>query len=168
MEPLTESGIRTSFVNCTKGEAARLHVPRSLGELRWGDLDFLGWRDPAAPDRGYLVVPGGSEGARPVGVALRATTARHGAAHRGMCSVCLTTHPGSGVALMAARKAGPDGRKGDSVGVYLCADLDCPLYVRRIKVSKAVGGRPRESLTLDEQIARTLSRLGEFVDKVRG
>jgi hypothetical protein len=143
MDPLTGRGIRTSFVNCTQGEAKRLHVPRDLAQLPWDDLDFLGWRDPAAPDRGYLVIPGMGDTDKPVGIALRATTGQRGFAHRSMCSICLTTHTGGGVALMGARKAGPSGRQGNSVG-----------------------GRPQESLTLDEQIARALNKLATFVDKI--
>ncbi|MEK8106760.1 FBP domain-containing protein [Micromonospora sp. M12] len=55
MLPLTESAIRTSFVNCSRGEAKRLAVPKDLEMQPWDDLDFLGWRDPAAPQRAYLV-----------------------------------------------------------------------------------------------------------------
>ena len=49
VEPLTEREIRAAFVNCSKGEAKRLHVPRDLAEQPWDDLDFLGWRDPRPP-----------------------------------------------------------------------------------------------------------------------
>ncbi|MFC6930320.1 FBP domain-containing protein [Actinomadura yumaensis] len=51
MRPITESDIRRSFANCSKGEAKRLTVPKDLDERPWGDLDFLGWRDPGAPER---------------------------------------------------------------------------------------------------------------------
>ena len=54
MRPLTEQDIRNSFVNCSKGEAKRMFVPHDLGERPWDDLDFLGWRDPGAPDRSCL------------------------------------------------------------------------------------------------------------------
>ncbi|MGW0410890.1 FBP domain-containing protein [Streptomyces collinus] len=162
MRPLTEQDIRGSFVNCSKGEAKRLAVPRDLGERPWDDLDFLGWRDPGAPDRSCLVVE--REG-RPVGVALRFPASRRGFLHRSMCSVCLTTHPGGGVSLMTARKAGTAGREGNSVGVYMCTDLQCPLYVRGRKVPDS-GARLEESLTLDEQIARTARNLSAFLDKL--
>src|SRR5688572_8799026 len=115
MKPLTEPDIRASFVNSTKGEAKRMHVPRDLANRPWDDLDFLGWRDPAAPDRSYLVIE--LEG-RLVGIALRkAAPAAH--ARKTMCAWCLTTHSGDGVALMTARKAGKSGQLGNSVGVYL-------------------------------------------------
>ncbi|MET8570855.1 FBP domain-containing protein [Streptomyces sp. NPDC004783] len=162
MRTLTERDIRGSFVNCSKGEAKRLAVPRDLEERPWEDLDFLGWRDPGAPDRSYLVTE--QEG-RLVGVALRFQQARPGFFHRSMCSLCLTTHPRGGVSLMTARKAGPAGREGNSVGLYMCTDLACSLYLRGKKVPET-GPRFEETLTLEEQIARTTGNLSAFLAKL--
>ncbi|MDF3298933.1 FBP domain-containing protein [Streptomyces tropicalis] len=162
MRPLTEQDIRSSFVNCSKGEAKRLAVPRDLDQRPWDDLDFLGWRDPGAPDRSYLVVP---RDGRPTGVALRFPTSQRGFLHRSMCSLCLTTHRGGGVSLMTARKAGAAGREGNSVGVYMCADLACPLYVRGLRVPDS-GSRLEESLTVEQQIARTMGNLTAFLDRL--
>ncbi|WP_327726510.1 FBP domain-containing protein [Streptomyces sp. NBC_00487] len=164
MKSLTEQDIRTSFVNCSKGEAKRISVPRDLEQRPWGDLDFLGWRDPGAPDRSYLVT---ERGGRLVGVTLRFPSAQRGFLHRSMCSLCLTTHRGGGVSLMTARKAGAAGREGNSVGLYMCADLACSLYVRGKKALDA-GSRFEESLTTDEQIARTVGNLSAFLDKLYG
>lgn len=163
MRSLTEQDIRGSFINCSKGEAKRLAIPRDLAQLPWDELDFLGWRDPGAPDRSYLVIE--REGGRLTGVALRFPSVRRGLLHRSMCSLCLTTHPGSGVSLMTARKAGAAGREGNSVGIYMCADLACSLYVRGKKVPDA-GGRFEESLTMEEQIDRTVRNLNGFLDKL--
>ncbi|MER8030004.1 FBP domain-containing protein [Streptomyces bauhiniae] len=162
MRPLTEQNIRASFVNCSKGDAKRLAVPRDLGERPWDDLDFLGWRDPGAPDRSYLVL---ERGTGLVGIALRHPTVRRGFQHRSMCSVCLTTHRGGGVSLMTARKAGAAGREGNSAGVYMCADLACSLYVRGKKVPES-GSRFEESLTTEEQITRASGNLGASVDRL--
>lgn len=162
MKPLTEQDIRTSFINCSKGEAKRLAVPRDLGERPWDDLDFLGWRDPGAPDRSYLVT---EREDRLVGVTMRFQPAQRGPLQRSMCSLCLTTHPRGGVSLMTARKAGAAGREGNSVGVYMCTDLACSLYVRGKKVPES-GSRLEESLTLAEQIDRTTDGLAAFLDKV--
>ncbi|MDO0909667.1 FBP domain-containing protein [Streptomyces sp. DT2A-34] len=162
MKPLTEQDIRNSFVNCSKGEAKRLSLPRDLDERPWDDLDFLGWRDPGAPDRSHLVTE--REG-RPVGVTLRFPSSQRGFLHRSMCSLCLTTHPGGGVSLMTARKAGTAGREGNSVGLYMCTDLACSLYIRGKKNLES-GSRFEESLTLEEQIARTTGNLTAFLDKL--
>ncbi|WP_405591234.1 FBP domain-containing protein [Streptomyces sp. NBC_01190] len=171
MDPLGEARIRGSFVNCSKGEAKRISLPRELGGLPWADLDFLGWRDPGAPDRAYLVRPGTGEagdGAGPVGITLRiAPGTRRNLLRSSLCSLCLTGHSGGGVDLLAAPLAGPAGRQGNTVALYMCADLACSLYVRGKKTS-ALAKRLEETLTLDEQIARTLRNLDGFLAKVTG
>ncbi|MFF5172260.1 FBP domain-containing protein [Micromonospora sp. NPDC000089] len=161
MRSLTESEIRTAFVNCTKGEAKRLFVPRDLAERPWAELDFLGWRDPQAPQRAYLVAELGD---RPTGIALRCPSPTAAQPRRGMCSMCLTTHTG-GVSLMVAPKAGKAGQQGNSVGTYLCSDLACSLYVRGKKQAGA-GARLHESLTEEEKIQRTVANLAGFVARV--
>jgi hypothetical protein len=162
VRPLTEPDIRASFVNCSKGEAKRLAVPRDLTERPWDDLDFLGWRDPGAPDRAYLVAPAG-DGI--VGVCLRIAAQQRGFLHRNMCSLCLTTHPGNGVSLMTGRRAGEAGRRGDSVGSYICTDLACSLYVRGLR-SPDTGAGPRETLSVQEKVERTRGKLTAFLDRL--
>ncbi|OKJ64823.1 hypothetical protein AMK27_02835 [Streptomyces sp. CB02009] len=164
MEPLADKQIRSSFVNCTKGEAARLKLPLDFAELPWEDLDFLGWIDPGAPLRTHLVVPR-ADG--PVGVSLRVPAAgRTSAMKSSMCQVCLTGHASSGVTLLVAPLAGARGREGNTVGMYLCADLACSLYVRGKRQPKLRGRRQEESLTVDEQVARLTGNLDAFVDRV--
>ncbi|MFE7123926.1 FBP domain-containing protein [Streptomyces sp. NPDC057617] len=165
MRHLTEADIRASFVNCSKGEAKRAGLPRDLEERPWDDLDFLGWRDPGAPERAYLVAE--YEG-RLLGLALRAASgAARGFTARSMCSVCLTTHTGGGVVLMTARRTGEAGRQGNTVGQYLCNDLACSLYVRG-KRKTAAGRGFDETLTLAEKIARTRGNLTSFMAMVLG
>ncbi|MBB5957435.1 hypothetical protein FHS29_004030 [Saccharothrix tamanrassetensis] len=163
MRPVTERDIRASFINCTKGEAKRLAVPKDLATRPWDDLDFLGWRDPASPQRAYLVTESGDGF---VAVALRLATP-HGHMRRSMCTLCMTTHSGDGVALMTARKAGREGQLGNSVGSYFCADLACSLYLRGKKEVEP-GGRLHESLTPEETIERTKANLNAFLVKVTG
>jgi hypothetical protein len=162
VKPLTEQQIRASFVNCSRGEAKRLPVPRELADVPWEHLDFLGWHDLGAPDRTYLVAEREGD---PVGITLRFASQQRGYRHRSMCALCLTTHPGDGVSLMAAAKTGAAGRQGNTVGTYICTDLACSLYVRGRK-PVAPGGRMEESLTLDEQIARTRTNLFAFIDRL--
>ncbi len=162
MKPPTERDIRASFVNCTKGEAKRLSLPKDLAACPWDDLDFLGWADPAAPQRAYLVTESGDGF---VGVALRLAAPSTGHLRRSMCALCLTTHPAGGVSLMTARKAGRSGQLGNSVGTYICTDLACSLYLRD-KKNAGPGARPHESLTLDEKIERTKGSLAGFLRKV--
>lgn len=161
MRPLTEQEIRTAFVNCTKGEAKRLNVPRDLAERPWDDLDFLGWRDPQAPDRAYLAI---ELDGRLVALALRSPSPASWQTRLSMCSMCMTTHTG-GVSLMVAAKAGRAGQQGNTVGAYICSDLACPLYVRGKKVA-ATGTRIHETLTREEKSQRIVANLAAFVAKV--
>jgi hypothetical protein len=164
MRPINESDIRRSFVNCSKGEAKRLGVPKNLEEQPWDDLDFLGWRDPGAPERGYLVAERDDGGL--VGIALRAAPGiSRGFTSRSMCSLCLTTRTSRGVALMTARRTGEAGRQGNTVGQYLCTDLACSLYTRDKKQTVA-GANLDETLSVEEKIARTQVNLTAFIDKV--
>ncbi|MFB7542235.1 FBP domain-containing protein [Streptomyces zaomyceticus] len=164
VESLTDKQIRSSFVNCTKGEAARLKLPLDFSELAWNELDFLGWVDPGAPLRAHLVVPR-EDG--PVGVTLRVpASGRTSAVKSSMCQVCLTGHASSGVTLLVAPLAGARGREGNTVGIYLCADLACSLYIRGKRQPKLRAGRHEESLTLDEQVARLTGNLDAFVARV--
>jgi hypothetical protein len=159
VEPLEERAIRASFVNCSKGEAGRIKLP--AGDVPWADLDFLGWTDPGAPLRSLLVVPG------PTGVLLRRSTAQKASALRSsMCQVCLTEHTSSGVALFVAPLAGASGRQGNTVGMYLCADLACSLYLRgKLKPKGRLIAR-EETLSLDERIGRAMSNLTGFVARI--
>jgi hypothetical protein len=163
VKPLTEKDIRGSFVNCSKGEAQRVHVPRDLDQLGWDDLDFLGWRDPGAPERAYLVA---KRDCGLTGVALRAAPGgKRGFTSRSMCSLCLTTRTGGGVALMTARRAGAAGRQGNSVGQYLCTDLACSLYARGLR-APAAGADLDETLSPADKITRMLANLDVFLDQV--
>lgn len=162
MKPLTEQEIRAAFINCTKGEAKRLSVPRDLADRPWEDLDYLGWRDPQSPGRAYLVT---QIDGRTQALVLRRPAQSSGQMRRSMCSVCLTTHDG-GVSLMVAPKAGKAGQEGNSVGAYMCDDLACSLYVRGRKEPGTPGARLHESLTEEEKAGRTLANLAAFISKV--
>ncbi|MFE0358214.1 FBP domain-containing protein [Streptomyces nigra] len=161
MKALTEQEIRRSFVNCTKGEAKRLSVPRDLTERPWDDLDFLGWRDPQAPERAYLVT---EIDGRPTALALRSGSAASWQTRRSMCSMCMTTHTG-GVSLMVAAKKGKSGQQGNTVGAYMCSDLACSLYLRG-KKDVSMGAQLHETLTLEEKIQRTAANLAAFIARV--
>ncbi|MFE5633302.1 FBP domain-containing protein [Streptomyces sp. NPDC056543] len=164
VEPLTDRQIRSSFVNCTKGEASRLKLPLDFAELPWQDLDFLGWVDPGAPLRAHLVV---AREDGPLGITLRVpATSRTSAVKSSLCQVCLTGHASSGVTLLAAPLAGTRGREGNTVGIYICSDLACSLYIRGRRRPKLRAGRQEESLTQEERIERTTSNLDAFLAKV--
>jgi FBP C-terminal treble-clef zinc-finger len=127
MRPMTEQQVRRSFVNCSRGEAQGLTLPKGFAELDWDQLDLLGWRDPKAPLRGYLVLDA-ADG--PVGLAVRAADSRMSSGTAVMCLLCQTGQAGDAVSLFTARRTGEAGRNGNTVGTYICADLRCSYRVR--------------------------------------
>lgn len=46
MRVITERDVRSCFVNCSKGDAKRLNLPKDFAQSPWTDLDFLGWLIP--------------------------------------------------------------------------------------------------------------------------
>ncbi|TKJ20523.1 FBP domain-containing protein [Blastococcus sp. CCUG 61487] len=162
MHALTEQQVRRSFVNCSQGEARSLTLPKDFAALDWAALALLGWRDPKAPLRGYLVL---EDGERPVGIAVRAAESRMSARTTAMCLLCQTAQPGDAVSLFTARRTGAAGRNGDTVGTYMCADLRCADRVRAEIPPWLRERDPAEVVT--ERTAELGERVRAFVDAVR-
>ncbi|ADB33608.1 hypothetical protein Kfla_4590 [Kribbella flavida DSM 17836] len=160
MQALSADEIRRSFVNSTKSQVKAMTLPTGFDELPWESLDFLGWRDPKAPARAYLVVP--REEAL-TGIALN--TAATGKPRRGtgLCDICHTAHQVTDVALFAARRAGAAGRAGNTVGTYICADLACSLYLRGLRELEVPQG---ETVPPQVRVQRLAVRLETFVSRV--
>ena len=49
MNTHTETEIRKSFVNCSKGAAQRINIPQDVLHGDWESQIFLGWYDPKSP-----------------------------------------------------------------------------------------------------------------------
>ncbi|MCE0508781.1 MULTISPECIES: FBP domain-containing protein [Microbacterium] len=125
MRPLTEADVRASFVNADAEELRIMEMPHDFLLVDWDYLDFFAWSDPNASRRGYVLIPLEET---VVGIVLRATEPGRG--RSGMCDICHTMQPGNQISLFSARRSGQAGRRGDSVGAYMCADLSCHENVR--------------------------------------
>ena len=159
---LTEQQVRRSFINCSRGEAQSLALPKDFAALAWDDLEVLGWRDPKAPLRGYLVAE--SDGAA-VGIALRAAESRMSSRTAAMCLLCQTAQPGDNVSLFTAKRVGEAGRDGNTVGTYVCADLACS---RRARTEIPPWLQDREPVAVvRERVAELQERALGFVAAVR-
>lgn len=158
MRALTEEELRSSFVNSEKTDATVIALPHDFLLTEWDHLDFLAWTDPRTRSRGYIVMEVAD---RVVGVVLRAAD---GSSHArsAFCNICRTLQPGNQVTLFSARKAGPAGEHGDSVGTYVCTDLSCHENVRL-----AAPLAPNEYRgSVDMKIDGTKRRMREFVERV--
>jgi hypothetical protein len=135
-------------------------LPQGFADLPWEALDYLGWRDPKAPNRAYLVV---RRDDAVTGVALN--TAATGKPRRGtgLCDLCHTAHQVTDVALFAARRAGAAGKAGNTVGTYICADLACSLYLRGLRELEVPQG---ETAPPELRAERLATRLDGFVNRV--
>jgi hypothetical protein len=160
---MTEQQLRRSFVNCSRGEARSMTLPKGFADLDWTELDLLGWRDPKAPLRGYLVLDV-ADG--PVGVAVRAAESRMSARTAVMCLLCQTGQSGDAVSLFTARRTGEAGRNGNTVGTYICADLGCSERVRTEIPPWLQLRDPGEVVT--ERAAELRARAAGFLGAVRG
>lgn len=152
MDILSQQEIRDAFVNCSRTEAAALPMPPGLHEVDWSRREYLGWRDPRSPQRGFIVVP--SVGG-PIGIVLRASDASMRSRVSSMCGWCQDVHVNHDVYLYVAKRAGQAGRNGDTVGTMLCGDFDCCENVRRTRPASIVG------FDADAVVAARIAGLGE-------
>ncbi|MFC4945897.1 FBP domain-containing protein [Pseudonocardia sp. GCM10023141] len=156
----TDARIRHAMANATKGETTRMTLPAWVRDLDLDGVDdVLGWRDPKAPERGVLLLPG-ADGF--VGIALR--TGDGAVRATAMCALCRTTHAPGRVELLVARRPGAAGRNGDTVGTYVCGDLRCAEHVRVEKATAAL--RPTPGTTVDERRSGLRERAQEFARAV--
>lgn len=129
MQPITESFIRSSFINASRREVKELSLPadfEDFTEAHWAGLDFLGWRDPKFARRGYVVLP--RFDGDPVGVAL--TQAEATPRTRAMCNWCQDVRRPNEVVFWSAKRVGDAGRRGNTVGTLICREFQCSRNVR--------------------------------------
>ncbi|HWV49055.1 MAG TPA: FBP domain-containing protein [Microbacterium sp.] len=159
MRALTETDVRASFVNAEPDELRVMEMPHDFVLTDWDYLDFFAWRDPSVARRGYVLaqLDGGV-----VGVVLRATDP--GRARNGLCNICHTLQPGNQVVMFSARRAGPAGARGDSIGTYMCADLSCHENVRL--AHPLAPNEIRASGQVDMRLDGTRRRMEGFVARV--
>lgn len=161
MQQHSESEIRKSFFNCTKGAAKRLNLPHDLADIDWEREIFLGWIDPKAPQSGYIVVET-EAGLR--GIVLQKNTQKtKGGAQ--MCQLCMTLHPGSGVSMYSIQSTKSSKDHYNSVGTYICADLRCTDYTWGTKRPAGIR-QMEETLTPEGRAERTRRNAAGLMDRI--
>ncbi|MFF3027152.1 FBP domain-containing protein [Microbacterium sp. NPDC057944] len=125
MRPIDERAIRASFINASRKEVSDLTLPPGFADIDFDRPDYLGWVDPKQPRRAYVIAWRDEQA---VGVFLQRAEQR--VASRAQCSWCDDVTLRNDVQLFVARKAGPAGRKGDSIGTLICAEFGCSRNVR--------------------------------------
>lgn len=161
MQPVSKAEIVRSMINTTKGEANGMTLPTTFAGLDWDRLEFLGWRDPKAPLRGYLVRRVGDT---VQGIALRAADSSMSRTITAMCLICRATAAADTISLFTARRVGPAGRNGNTVGTYICSDLRCGEQLHT--PTDPTRYRAEAALPLEERLQRVHHRLDAFVADV--
>lgn len=127
MLPISETIIRTSFVNASRKETSDVTLPTGFDTIVWDDLDFLGWRDPKIGRRAYAVVPT-LEGDL-IGILFRQAEASPRS--RAQCSWCQDVKLPNDVVFYSAKRSGPAGRNGNTIGTLVCEEFQCSRNVRK-------------------------------------
>jgi hypothetical protein len=162
MQPITPQHIRSSFVNASRSEAAKLNLPKDFDSLDWESLDFLGWRDERMPLRGYLVVPG-PDGL--TGIMLRAPEGGARKNRSVLCELCRDVFSKEDVLLWVAKRAGQSGRDGNTVGTLICADFLCCGNVRKEPPANEIN--PDPAAVVLRQIEGLMERTAQFLARVQ-
>jgi hypothetical protein len=81
----------------------------------------------------------------------------------GMCNLCSSSRTANDILLFASPLAGAAGRLGNTVGTYLCADLNCSRYARGLEKLPLPQS---ENLPPEERAQRLRERLAGFIDRI--
>ncbi|HJA05049.1 MAG: FBP domain-containing protein [Candidatus Microbacterium stercoravium] len=119
MRTLDAAQIRAAFTNVSLRERKAVALP-DLDAVPWDAIDYLGWRDPKMPLVGYVVTLVDDE---PVGFRMR--QAEQTPRHRAQCVWCADVTLPNDVVMFSTKRAGAAGRRGDTVGTYVCAQFEC-------------------------------------------
>lgn len=127
---LTE--LRSALENVDAATRRTVRMPRQRPSPAWEDRDYIGWRDPSAPQRGYLFV---EHGGSIRGIMLTHTRVRTPSGRAVMCELCRLPRRFEQVVLFSAPTAlrSPNDKSLSSRGSYLCVDLDCNARVNALR-----------------------------------
>ncbi|KQQ66195.1 FBP domain-containing protein [Microbacterium sp. Leaf320] len=161
MRPIDERTLRASFLNASRKEVSDLTLPPGLADVDFEKLDYLGWVDPKLPRRSYVVA-----WVDDVLTGVMLQRAEQRVIARAQCSWCEDVTLRNDVQLYVARKAGPAGRKGDTIGTLVCTEFGCSKNVR-VLPPLAYDGYDRE-LAREMRTVRLQEHVAAFIAAVKG
>lgn len=153
MHTLTEAQIRASLINVTQSERKNITLPVDPKDLAWEAMDFFGARDRKLPLVGYVVAVVDDV---PTGLLLRRAEAKPRS--RTQCAWCNDVRLPNDVLLFTAKRTGDAGRRGDTVGTFVCDQFQCNANARMRPTLAYVG--------FDVEAAR-LSRIDAMRENVQ-
>ncbi|GAB95798.1 hypothetical protein BJY21_001211 [Kineosphaera limosa] len=164
MTPITPEAIRAGFVNASKREAAKATLP-ALDDIDFEHREYLGWRDPKLPETAYLALELDGE----LRVVLLHRAKEPAVRRKKMCVLCEDVVNTDDVSMYSAAFAGPAGRKGNTIGTFICTEFICSANVRRPPTFEA-GGVDEEArrVIVTRRIDGLRERSANFVNQVLG
>lgn len=162
MQPISEKTIRSSFINASRQEAKKLTLPENFATLNWDSLEYLGWRDPKMPQRGYIVFtdPAGTTRA----LLLRATDGQRKAGSAAMCEMCRDVTLPCAVGMFTTRRSGQSGRDGNTLGTLVCTHFECSTNVRIAPPKDAIN--PDPMVVVEQRIIMLSERVNSFINRI--
>jgi len=152
MNKLTKNEIVNSF---SKKDIKKLKLP-DLDNIDWENIDYLGWIHRSR-HIGYIVY---LLNKKLIGIFLNITKTKQDNKYK-QCSLCMTQHTGAGISLFTKAD-----RNHNSKGNYICANLDCGLYLRNKKDILAI--QMQENITKEQKLERYLKNLKQFINDILG
>jgi len=143
MKPMSLESILAAFDPIDREGVA----PPDLRGTNWTEIDFLAWKGPHDPTKGYMVV---DLPERPVGLLLRL----HPSGRPGLCDLCHSIDRSSGASLAVVESWATPRM---SCGIHICGDLDCSAAVRGLKCVYQLGETT--------PVGRRIERLQEHVER---
>lgn len=159
MQPRTVKELRAALLNVSESVRRTVRMPQRL-PLSWGDIDYVGWRDPSAPQRGYIFI---EESGRLQGIMLTHARLSASPSRAVMCALCHIPRRFEQVVLFTGQADATD-RSLSSRGSYLCADLDCNARVNVLRPASPLA--PSADVLVAERRAGLRERAHAFVAEV--
>lgn len=128
MRPYSLTALRAALGNVDTATRKNARMPGHQFSPPISERDYLGWRDPSAPQRGYIFVD--SENG-PIGIMVTKTRASTSAQRAVMCEFCRIPRRFEQVVLFVAPVA--EQRDSSTFGTYLCVDLDCNARINALR-----------------------------------
>ncbi len=140
--------LRLALGNVDGATRRAVHAPRVLTRVPWEELDYLGWRDPGAQQRGYLFVERQGELR---GIMLLNTKTRPSAARAVMCAFCRMPRR-FGQAVLFSSPTHTSKKNSSTRGSYICSDLDCNLRINSLRPTSPLDPPAAELVTRHREL----------------
>ncbi|WP_435299726.1 FBP domain-containing protein [Timonella sp. A28] len=160
MQARTLTELRAALENVDDKTRKTVRMPKTLPHIAWDELDYLGWRDPSAQQRGYIFI---EHNKRLRGIMVTHAPAKTSVSRAVMCAFCRIPLRFEQVVLFTAAISSHS-KELSTRGTYLCTDLDCNIRVNALQPATPLDP-PAEELVAEKRRALA-TRTTAFIEAV--